>query len=144
MDTIEWDVQVTPNGELVTLNGTLEDVRAELLSLNPRWDEDFLSPLEDSDDNTLVSKFSSAARYVPIVNGIKYLRGLSGNPRAGPGPAKCARVSCSYNSAIWWCNDVSWLWSIAPAGSTNRSIVQELENAELVWKHCRWSCACGR
>jgi hypothetical protein len=54
----------------------------------------------------------SSARSKPISNGIKYLRGLSGHPRAGPGPGNCARVSCSYQSGIWWCNDVSLIWRI--------------------------------
>jgi hypothetical protein len=41
-----------------------------------------------------------------IAEGIAYLRGVSGQPSAGPGPGACARVSCSYASDIWWCNDV--------------------------------------
>jgi hypothetical protein len=119
VETIEWDVQVTPNGKFVTLNGTLEEVHAELLELNPRWDEDFLTDETEDEINplakrtdfygskTVCQKFGSSARFTPIQNGIKYLRGVKGNPRAGPGPANCGRVSCSYNSAIWWCNDVS-------------------------------------
>lgn len=43
----------------------------------------------------------------PIVEGISYLRGVPGSPSNGPGPGNCGRVSCSYESAIWWCNDVS-------------------------------------
>lgn len=42
-----------------------------------------------------------------IKEGIRYLRGVNGKPSNGPGPGNCGRVSCSYNSAIWWCNDVS-------------------------------------
>ena len=47
-----------------------------------------------------------------INDGIKHLRKVSGKPReqaySGSGPyANCGRVSCSYNSAIYWCNMVS-------------------------------------
>jgi len=37
---------------------------------------------------------------------IKYLRGVPGHPRLSPGPSECVRVSCSWNDAVWWCNDV--------------------------------------
>ncbi|KAJ0423209.1 hypothetical protein BJY00DRAFT_310337 [Aspergillus carlsbadensis] len=139
VDTIEWDVQVTPNGEFVTLNGTLEDVHAELLELNPRWDEEFLTdenegnPLAKRTDfygsKTVCGKFGSSARFKPIQNGIKYLRGVSGHPRAGPGPAKCARVSCSYNSAIWWCND-------SKSSKTLNSFGSIADGAAYVLSHC--------
>ncbi|PHH71012.1 hypothetical protein CDD82_6780 [Ophiocordyceps australis] len=42
-----------------------------------------------------------------IKKGIKRLKRVRGYPVNGPGPGKCGRVSCSYDSAIWWCNDVS-------------------------------------
>jgi hypothetical protein len=38
---------------------------------------------------------------------VRYLRRVQGRPRNGPRPGNCGRVSCSYKSAIWWCNDVS-------------------------------------
>lgn len=44
-----------------------------------------------------------------IEKGIAYLRGLNGKPGNGAGPGACGQVSCAYNSAIWWCNDVSLL-----------------------------------
>ncbi|CAN8105439.1 unnamed protein product [Discula destructiva] len=40
-----------------------------------------------------------------IAEGISYLNSVSGSPAAGPAPLGCGRVSCSYNSAIWWCNN---------------------------------------
>ncbi|KAJ4421948.1 hypothetical protein N0V82_003445 [Gnomoniopsis sp. IMI 355080] len=43
-----------------------------------------------------------------IADGIAYLKTVTGTPVNGPGPGTCNRVSCSYNSAIYWCND-SWL-----------------------------------
>ncbi|KAG8424721.1 hypothetical protein J3458_001492 [Metarhizium acridum] len=49
-----------------------------------------------------------------IEEGIEYLRGLAGVPRNGPGPETCGRVSCSYQAAIWWCNNVSFLAVLGP------------------------------
>ncbi|KAK4225092.1 hypothetical protein QBC38DRAFT_422012 [Podospora fimiseda] len=40
-----------------------------------------------------------------IEDGIRYLHGVGGRPTQGPGPARCMRVSCSWDSAIYWCND---------------------------------------
>ncbi|KAG6146040.1 hypothetical protein E4U37_000545 [Claviceps purpurea] len=39
--------------------------------------------------------------------GIDYLRKIrkGRHPRNGPGPRNCGRVSCSENTAIFWCND---------------------------------------
>lgn len=30
---------------------------------------------------------------------------FSGVPKAAPGSGRCGKVSCSYNSAVDWCND---------------------------------------
>ncbi|PSR82213.1 hypothetical protein BD289DRAFT_371632, partial [Coniella lustricola] len=40
-----------------------------------------------------------------LYQGIAYLNGIPGFPSNGPGPGTCGRVSCSYSSAIYWCND---------------------------------------
>ncbi|RYP73364.1 hypothetical protein DL769_004237 [Monosporascus sp. CRB-8-3] len=40
-----------------------------------------------------------------IVEAITYLRDLTGACYSYPGPGFCGRISCSYNSAVWWCND---------------------------------------
>ncbi|KAL2826231.1 hypothetical protein BDW59DRAFT_171895 [Aspergillus cavernicola] len=137
----EWDVEITPGGERVTLNGTVEEVREELLRLNPRWNDDFLEGLPDeSEHSTLVKRTDfygakyvcgrwSGARHNPIVDGIKYLRGISGRPGAGPGPGNCGRVSCSYDSAIWWCND-------SPKSKQLRSYGSIADGAQYVVQHC--------
>lgn len=48
--------------------------------------------------------------------GIKHLRKVPGNPANGPGPWNCGRVSCAYNSSIWWCNDVC-TYSLSDTGT---------------------------
>ncbi|KAK3350454.1 hypothetical protein B0H65DRAFT_439497 [Neurospora tetraspora] len=43
-----------------------------------------------------------------IPEGIDYLRKTpNGKPALGPGAGNCDRVSCSWNSAIFWCNEGS-------------------------------------
>ncbi|PHH91515.1 hypothetical protein CDD83_184 [Cordyceps sp. RAO-2017] len=39
-----------------------------------------------------------------IQEGISYLRGLEREAWLPAGPNACSRVSCSWGSAIWWCN----------------------------------------
>jgi hypothetical protein len=34
-----------------------------------------------------------------------YLRGVKGDCSNQAGPGNCGRISCSWNSGIWWCND---------------------------------------
>jgi len=41
----------------------------------------------------------------PIEDGIAYLRGIPGLCVVPRGPYVCSRVSCSWNSGIWLCND---------------------------------------
>ncbi|KAJ4400105.1 hypothetical protein N0V85_005846 [Neurospora sp. IMI 360204] len=43
-----------------------------------------------------------------IQEGIDYLRKIpTGKPALGPGPGNCERVSCEWESAIYWCNEGS-------------------------------------
>ncbi|KAF4446344.1 hypothetical protein FALBO_17086, partial [Fusarium albosuccineum] len=116
---IQWEVKAFRDGPELHLNGTIEEVRAELLSLSPNYDADFADqgPDDDEDRVTLEKRtdfsnantncdfpgnFASAPR---IDQGIKYLRGVKGKPRMPAGPGACGRVSCGYNAGIWWCND---------------------------------------
>lgn len=49
----------------------------------------------------------SKAAYSRVQQGISYLGAIPGTPTNGPGPGSCGKVSCSYNAAIYWCNDAS-------------------------------------
>ncbi|KAL4962765.1 uncharacterized protein BDV14DRAFT_202586 [Aspergillus stella-maris] len=120
-----WEVQVTPGSEPVILNGTIDEVHAELLKLNPKWDDDF--PGVDVDESSSLanrdlewslekrtdfteSKYNCFGRWgrahaITVRQGISYLRKVTGRPHAAAGPGTCGRVSCSYDSAIYWCND---------------------------------------
>jgi hypothetical protein len=50
---------------------------------------------------------ASTARVGPIMDGISYLQKLHDDVLCsnGAGPRNCGRISCSWNSAISWCNE---------------------------------------
>ncbi|KAL2851099.1 hypothetical protein BJY01DRAFT_261128 [Aspergillus pseudoustus] len=115
----EWEVEALP-GLMHKARGTIEEVHAELLHINPDWDEHYVEPALEhltqrtSDftkrtdfytDGWLVCGQWPEADVPHIMSGIRYLNGVAGRPGNGPGPGNCGRVSCSYGSAIWWCND---------------------------------------
>ncbi|KAL2819135.1 hypothetical protein BJX63DRAFT_28448 [Aspergillus granulosus] len=50
-------------------------------------------------DKHLVSRSASDE----LRDGIEYLRGVGGTPKQAP--KSCGRVSCSYWTAIYWCNN---------------------------------------
>ncbi|KAK3346054.1 hypothetical protein B0T25DRAFT_571217 [Lasiosphaeria hispida] len=48
-----------------------------------------------------------------IVTGIQQLLLKSGRPSSGPGRAACNLVFCEQGSAIWWCNDNPYSYSLS-------------------------------
>jgi len=111
------------------MNGTVQNVVNQLRQANPNFEADFGIELATGNSNIGDPETSSVLRAPPsqrhdilrqnclgiysiaslsaIRNGIKYLRGVPGQPYGGPGPMECGQVSCSWNAAIWWCNDVT-------------------------------------
>ncbi|KAH8651113.1 hypothetical protein BX600DRAFT_441555 [Xylariales sp. PMI_506] len=123
-----WEVETFPGGPKKNITGTVENVVAELSTINPNWKDDFKFdesriknrgvsfPFTAVLCNIRTSEWGLAS--VPrISEGIDYLNGVPGTPVAGPGPSACARVSCSYDSAIYWCNDAPQTFSL-PGFST--------------------------
>ncbi|KAL2286563.1 hypothetical protein FJTKL_06915 [Diaporthe vaccinii] len=123
VEVIQWEVPVSRDGRRTILNGTIQQVYQQLLEINPHYEAEF-GPAEGKYTPGLSQVFGSyelaerrdtwsdcgrfdAAKAVPIWEGINHLNHVSGTPVSRPGPGTCGRVSCSYNSAIWWCNDVS-------------------------------------
>lgn len=90
----------------------------KVLELNPDFKPQEFSPVEKREESDLLAKLAKRDRVVcsnfpgtqrsRVYEGIKYLKSLKGRPWIGPGPGKCMRVSCGYDAAIWWCNDVSF------------------------------------
>ncbi|KAK3994274.1 hypothetical protein QBC44DRAFT_367796 [Cladorrhinum sp. PSN332] len=118
---LSWEVQATVDGPPIVLNGTVEQVHAQLLEINPNYDTEVAPAVAESAhadsesqlakrgriskrDHTRCGNWASA-RKNRIQEGISYLWGVGGRPVRGPGPASCGRVSCSYDAAIYWCND---------------------------------------
>ncbi|KAF2745245.1 hypothetical protein M011DRAFT_527749 [Sporormia fimetaria CBS 119925] len=112
---LEWDIEVSP-GQHEILTGTVEEVIAKATSLSPNFmatmatiDEDAALSPADADTtasrDTLVCLKWELANMHTIQEGIQYLRSLRNKPRLPAGPKKCSRVSGSYNSAIFFCND---------------------------------------
>jgi len=131
---LTWSLEVDPKnkpGVKTLFNGTIENAVAQAIKVNPNFlehqgiklDHHGVKPADltestgaDPADLT-AKKFEEPpkwfchgkwglAKFSAIRDGVDYLNGLSGEPHLGPGPASCSRVSCSYQSAIWWCNDV--------------------------------------
>lgn len=107
VEVLQWNVEVGP-GQTEVLNGTVQEVYAHALQINPKFA--FASSPEARDlhqkRGTVQCGNWPLADKGRIQEGISYLRGVPAAPRNGPGPGNCGRVSCSYNAAIWWCNDV--------------------------------------
>ncbi|KAK8038606.1 hypothetical protein PG993_007017 [Apiospora rasikravindrae] len=114
VEEMQWEVDVG-HGQTESLNGTVEEVFARILEVNPEFQ---LAPapapapgaaeargLQPEKRGKLVCGGFPRGSVLYLNQGVNYLRGVPGRPGNGPGPGACGRVSCSYNSAIWWCND---------------------------------------
>ncbi|UNI17267.1 hypothetical protein JDV02_003624 [Purpureocillium takamizusanense] len=134
----QWEVEVSPAGPKAALNGTIEHVHEELVKLNPDWDATYLNDSLSTLQRRNV--FGSSPGYFcrrrwgdalasEIRIGIRYLRGVHGRPTNGPGWGTCSRVSCSWNSAIWWCNDNKEAKTLGSFGDI-------ADGAQWVLDHC--------
>jgi len=101
----------------------VQQVHEQLLQINPQFEQEFNITKRSASLSTRTSTVDSrvgrlgkrqllcnifpTADKETIQDGIDYLRGVPGTATNGPGPGNCGRVSCSWDSAIWWCNDVS-------------------------------------
>ncbi|KAK4227636.1 hypothetical protein QBC38DRAFT_363874 [Podospora fimiseda] len=148
---LTWSLPLDPSSPstLHEFNGTVQQVHAQLLSLNPNWDIDFnfnittsssISSIPDPIPSSLSKRdwtdCSAPSTHGPALDrnaiywGIEYLRGLSGQAQRGPGPRSCGRVSCSWNSAIWYCNNNSY---------TKYMPWYHIANAaEVLWHNCQY------
>ncbi|KAF9881493.1 hypothetical protein CkaCkLH20_00639 [Colletotrichum karsti] len=117
----EWEVKATPDGETLRINGTVEEVVAELEQINPHYrrsiglDDPTLMARQQEElekrqmvqfhrQNGICDHFRGADTG-QIMAAVQYLNWVTGRPRNGGGPANCGRVSCGYKTAVWFCND---------------------------------------
>ncbi|KAI1332852.1 hypothetical protein F5Y16DRAFT_407446 [Xylariaceae sp. FL0255] len=124
---IKWTIPITNGGPNHTLYGTVQDVFAQINVLRAKQDlNPYADPLnetlphinsanDDGDDALLERRtyskticnvgLSGPANYNRIEQGVTYLQKVKGRCGNGPGPGNCGRISCSYDAAIYWCND---------------------------------------
>ncbi|KAJ0126369.1 ATP-dependent DNA helicase [Fusarium oxysporum f. sp. albedinis] len=116
-----WEFDIIEGQQPIVFNGTVEEVWTQLNEEYPEYAAKALDRINnyvdgyntrsDSDTDVLdkrdhnVCRTFTWAKQDHIYRGISYLRGVGGRPRIRAGPQVCDRVSCSYDSAIWWCND---------------------------------------
>ncbi|KAL2851100.1 hypothetical protein BJY01DRAFT_122306 [Aspergillus pseudoustus] len=121
----EWEIESSP-GKTIKVRGTVQQVRDEVLKVNPNWEAEYIEPARvkreaqsspsspeifakrtdfQTDGRVACGRRWEQTSRDDIMRGIFYLRDLPGQPTNGPGPGACGRVSCSYGAAIWWCND---------------------------------------
>ncbi|KAK0613737.1 hypothetical protein B0T14DRAFT_569746 [Immersiella caudata] len=117
LKVLEWTAQATPGGETINVNGTVQDVVAALNKIDPQYEarlrQDTSLQSRSLDESYFYKRKSYdciriGSRGVDpgeIKDGIRYLRTVSGRPKNGPGPGNCGRISCSWASAIYWCNE---------------------------------------
>ncbi|KAK4174556.1 hypothetical protein QBC36DRAFT_357078 [Triangularia setosa] len=123
----QFDMPIDPanaTSDTLLVTGTIQQAIAQMEASYPGWSKSFTNSL--SQRNFSAASLSSrgakpsiipesyncwgrwkACQWNAIADGIEYLWRLPIDPKPqnGPGPRKCGKVSCSYNSAIWWCND---------------------------------------
>ncbi|KAI1269215.1 hypothetical protein F5Y18DRAFT_178961 [Xylariaceae sp. FL1019] len=116
---ITWTLPIVEGGEDYTFTGTVQEVFAKV---NIERKKKGIAPLDDPNANngTVAARsleerdwtqticnvgLPGPASVDRINQGISYLNKLKGKCTNGPGPGNCGRISCSYNAAIFWCND---------------------------------------
>ncbi|CAJ2504629.1 Uu.00g120230.m01.CDS01 [Anthostomella pinea] len=91
------------DGTTVVVSGTVQEIRAEMdaMGSSVNW-----TMTSDSDEDIFCWVGGSGkVEGGPLQDGINYLKKHDRPCTADPGPRVCARISCSWNSAIWLCND---------------------------------------
>ncbi|KAK0741605.1 hypothetical protein B0T21DRAFT_283269 [Apiosordaria backusii] len=123
---IHWDLPLDPNnptGETVPVTGTIQEAIAKMEAEHSGWNVSFTRGMSPPPAHPAAASlyqlpkpesYNCFGRWKPcgwadVYWGYTYLRRLPAEPRPrnGPGPGNCGRVSCSWNAAIWWCNDNS-------------------------------------
>ncbi|PYH96552.1 hypothetical protein BO71DRAFT_174587 [Aspergillus ellipticus CBS 707.79] len=108
---------ITPGGQHIEFTGhSIQDIHSQILALNPdfKLNDPAASTTpatskRSKEDSSIIcdipGRLSETATTDWIRSGISYLKGLDGNCGVTAGPAACARISCSYDSGIYLCND---------------------------------------
>ncbi|KAI3332150.1 hypothetical protein HD806DRAFT_184132 [Xylariaceae sp. AK1471] len=120
---ITWTGPIVPGGENYSFQGTVQEVFAQANAIRAKLgfplephptsntnttvfsrNEDSLTARQWDKDICNVGLPGSAAAHI-IDDGIKFVSKSTADCSLGAGPGTCGRISCSYNAAIYWCND---------------------------------------
>ncbi|KAM7194190.1 hypothetical protein V8F20_008110 [Naviculisporaceae sp. PSN 640] len=133
---VVWEVNPWNNGTLLNITGPVEHVVEVLEEINPDLIKNFTHSDPGAPNNAELSDIKCGALswgwqralHERIYEGAEYLKTVQGRPVQGPGPGSCGRVSCSYQAAIWWCND-NKVTKTLPGFATIGDCAKELCNA---------------
>ncbi|KAM7186848.1 hypothetical protein V8F20_011202, partial [Naviculisporaceae sp. PSN 640] len=117
-----WEVQMTPDSPSVFVNGTVQDLDRQLSKINANYKQEYhirqptlrqskfyrttdRSAGQDPINCRMGSDWTSSIGR--ILDGVTYLRSLHRDINIDSGFRQCSRVSCSWNSGIFLCNNVS-------------------------------------
>ncbi|KXJ90220.1 hypothetical protein Micbo1qcDRAFT_205836 [Microdochium bolleyi] len=152
-----WTGSIVPGGPNYTFTGTAQEIISQIQEIDPNyvapdataisWDSvDANAALVSANPDAILTRQQAhticrVAAPGPCPNrlaaneGVRYLAGLQGDCWLPPGPRVCARVSCSWNCGISWCNDnnhrVSWL--CRDLTNNAQKTINECPYAEGVW-----------
>ncbi|KAI1351451.1 hypothetical protein F5Y01DRAFT_304742 [Xylaria sp. FL0043] len=111
---ITWTGHIEEGGDLVSFTGrSLQHIEAQIQEISPAFSWSG-TPEQVASNGSVKSEGDTIcdvkwdlpfASVFHIRQGISYLRKIHGNCTNGPGPGNCSRVSCSWSSGIWFCND---------------------------------------
>lgn len=154
---LDWEIEVSP-GKIATLNGTVQEVIAQAQAINPGFALQEVGP-KPAPEAVKLRRGGSLSRRGPlsrrgvefclnfgnadvdaILEGVDYLHRLGGSANMRAGPRVCSRVSCSWNSAIYLCNDVSAL-SPKSGGGGGDGCEANMEGITELWPqvgHVEW------
>jgi len=129
---LEWSLDVGDGKDPLHLTGTVEQVLDQLKVSHPEFEAKVEAAVAAAPPLSTVATETSENPAAAVVKrweyeghfcfgrwqrtnrnriweGVMYLRRVGGRPWMNPGPGTCARVSCSYDSAIYWCNDANFV-----------------------------------
>lgn len=94
-------------------NGTATQGNKTYMSLNKSWKRSDGKAEWAQDFDVLCGPQFGMAADGPFWEGYTYLSQIKGAMHMEPGPRKCSRVSCSWDTAVKACNDVSLCLSVS-------------------------------
>ncbi|KAI0871257.1 hypothetical protein GGS24DRAFT_503943 [Hypoxylon argillaceum] len=107
--SVTWTGRIEEDGEVMSFTGLgLQDIEAQIREIRPGFSWSRMIEPGSRDPGDILCDISWNPPFASVFHirqGIAYLHKIQGDCTNGPGPGNCSRVSCSYGSGIWFCND---------------------------------------